>query len=288
MTDAYPPFRLDMGGRDPGTDPALPSDRAATGDAVLVVGRTAEGPVEDPDGSRTPPLPPTHVTPPPSRWTTGRVVAAVAGSFLLLTSLGLFTGSAALWIADGTLRDGDGYLMSGEEALESSGHALVSEDLVIEATGADIPERLLGTVKLEAESSSGEVFVGVGPSSEVDAYLAGVARTTVVDPGGVDGDPEYEQIEGQAPRGAPGEEDFWVASDAGTGQRSITWDPEDGTWTVVAMRPDGSASVDADVAVGATAPGIDEIATGLLLGGLVVLTAAAALLYAALRPRPRD
>jgi hypothetical protein len=301
MTDAYPPFRLDLGGRDPGTDPAL----AASGDAVLRVGRAADepatdfgaanppgaGPVAPSQPTSQPPSQPTPPSEPPApahTWTTGRVVAAVLGSLLLLGSLGLFGGSSALWIADGPLRDGDGYLMSGDERIETSGHALVSEDVVIEATGADLPERLLGTVRLEAEATSGEVFVGVGPSSAVDDYLAGVAHSVVEDPVGEDGDAEYDEVGGGAPAGAPGDEDFWVATDAGAGQRSVSWDPDDGSWTLVVMRPDGSADVTADVAVGATVPGLDEIATGLLLAGLVVLTAAVALLYAALRPRQRD
>ncbi len=70
MTDEYPPFRLDMGGRDPGTltmpppGPAL-DDRAEAADL-------RQPPPREPAG-----------------WTGGRVVAAVAGAVLMLCAVGL-------------------------------------------------------------------------------------------------------------------------------------------------------------------------------------------------------
>ena len=81
MTDEYPPFRLDMGGHDPGT---LTLPPAALQD--VPAGPTAP--------ANLPPAPPSA----PGGWTGGRIVSVVAGAVLVLCSLGLFGGSGvALW-----------------------------------------------------------------------------------------------------------------------------------------------------------------------------------------------
>jgi hypothetical protein len=80
MTDKYPPFRLDMGGHEPGTLTLPPTP-----------GSAAWEPPEVADLRQAPP-------PGPSGWTGGRIVAAVAGAVLVLCSIGLLGGSGvALW-----------------------------------------------------------------------------------------------------------------------------------------------------------------------------------------------
>ena len=92
MTDRYPPFRLDVGGPDPGTLTLLPA---------------GQGPPET--------LPPPQDYPPqaapwtrssglaggpagPGGWTAGRIVSVIAGAVLVLVSIGLFgAGGTALW-----------------------------------------------------------------------------------------------------------------------------------------------------------------------------------------------
>ena len=53
-----------------------------------------------------------------SRWTTGRVIAVVAGSVLLLVSLGLIVGGGALALA-AAQRDDDGYLVTDGVAISA-------------------------------------------------------------------------------------------------------------------------------------------------------------------------
>lgn len=264
MTDDYPPFRLDLGGDDPGSV------------------QVAE-----------PPAPaPAPGTPPTVRdWSVGRVLAVLVASMMILTAAGILVSGLVLRVADSAARDADGYLTTSAMTLESPGYALTSEEISIqgEATVVELPQRLLGTVKVEAFGLTGNgIFVGIGHSDDVAVYLDGVAKSRVIDPVGDDGSsPTYEFTDGGSPRAAPADETFWVASATGEGQQTITWEPGEGDWTLVVMNGEGTTPVKAEVEVGATVPVLDNVAYGLLIGGGVLLLAGGLVLWLAVRnPRP--
>lgn len=213
-----------------------------------------------------------------SRWTTGRVIAVVAGSVLLLVSLGLIAGGGALAVASAQ-RDDGGYLMTDEVAISASGHAITSETITIETdAGVDVPGRLIGDAKLVVTSvEEGSVFVGVAPSADVAAYLADVRHSTV---DGFDGNtPTYDAVGGGSPASLPADVGFWTASTSGTGAQTLTWEVESGDWTIVVMNADGQAPVTAAAAIGATLPMLGT-AIGVLLGagGVLLLVSLALLL----------
>ena len=213
-----------------------------------------------------------------SRWTTGRIIAVVAGSVLLLVSFGLLAGGGTLAVASAQ-RDADGYLMTDEVRISTEGHAITSETITIETdAGVDVPGRLIGDAKLVVTSAGDEpVFVGIAPSVEVDAYLAGVRHSTI---DGFDGrTPTYDAVDGGSPATIPADAGFWTASTTGTGTRTLTWDVEPGDWTLVVMNADGSAPVTATAAIGATLPALGT-AIGVLLGvgGVLLLVSLALLL----------
>jgi hypothetical protein len=267
MTDEYPPFRLDMGGPDPG-------------DTQLAVPRAAAPPPATPSGAPAPP---------PERWGAGRVLAVVVGVLVLLLGGGLATAGATLGIAERVVRDQDGYLMSPSVTLASTRSALVSEDVQL-TSGAStaLPENLLGDGRLRVDAPRGkEVFVGVARSRDAAAYLTGVGYSRVVDPGGDGEPPTYQQHAGRAPATAPGEAGIWESSAQGTGRQSVTWPLREGSWTLVVMNADGSRGVAADVAVGATLPAATFLAVTLLVTGLVLLVVGVVVLVLAVRRRAR-
>lgn len=272
MTDAYPPFRLDLGGSDPGTG---------------VV--TRPGPEQPSLVDSTPPPPPGGPPGSARRWSARRVVATVVGSLLAVISLGLVAGGGVVRLADSALRDQNGYLMSSAVRVTSPGHAVTSESLDLHdgIAAVGLPRGWVGTVRVEATGETPEpVFVGIAPTADVDGYLQGVRHSVVLDPaGGPGGVPELDQVRGRAPATAPGDELFWAASGVGEGKQTLLWEAEEGDWTLVVMNASGSAPVWADVAVGVTAPALDEVAVALLVAGLVTGVAAAALLVVALRRR---
>ena len=299
MTDVYPPFRLDMGGSDPGTGvlalgtpPVAPPMGPAAGSTPpgVETASTRPAPTPPPPSAQGPggavPTPP----PPGSHWGAGRIIAVVIGSMMAMTSLGLLAGGLALKIGDSVLRDDAGYLMSSTKTYDSPGLAVTSQNIALDDGTAefDVAGRWLGTVRVEARSATAaDIFVGIAPTSEVDAYLQGVAHTTVTDPSGPGGDPDTAYVPGDRPTLRPGDEAFWVASSAGSGEQVVTWEPQDGDWTVVVMNTEGTAPVRARVAAGAEVPVVDTVVVVLLVSGVILLAFSVLVLVLAIRrPRP--
>ncbi len=251
MTDRYPPFRMDMGGREPGARPVPPVPPTPAGGAGGAGG-----------------------------WTAGRTVAVVIGSVLLFLSTGLLAGGGALLWADGTQR-ADGYVMSGWTGITTAGYAVTGEDVELHTGGSDwVLDDVLGTARLEVRTADGdatELFVGVARTRDAEEYLHGVGHGQFRDfgPGWDGGHMRHgamEHIAGGAPGVAPGESDIWVAESSGPGTQRLDWRPADGTWTVVVMRADGARGIDVEARVGATAPGLPWLAGGLLgTGALLAL-----------------
>jgi hypothetical protein len=245
MTDQYPPFRMDMGGHDPGTLAVpLPSQRGAGG---------------GPAGGRAG----------PGRWTTGRIVSAVAGAVLLVGSIGLFgAGGTALWAQ--AQRHG-GYAELGTATYVMPGYAVASDavSLHMSSGGWDGASALIGTVRIRVTPMNQAVpaFIGIAPAGAAARYLAGVQYATVL--GAPDHHGTYTEHAGTAPAVPPGRAGIWAARAAGPGTQTLTWAVRSGEWMVIAMNADGSRPVSMRVTVAATLPALPWIAAGLLAGGVV-------------------
>ncbi|MGY1753375.1 DUF4389 domain-containing protein [Blastococcus sp. SYSU D01042] len=271
MTDAYPPFRMDMGGADPGSVPAGPAPAGPAPTGAAGVGTEAAS----------------------GGWSAGRVVALVAGALLLATSTGFFGGGSTLLWADRTQRE-DGWLVSPDAALDSARYAVTTEGIRLEGDGLDwAVDQLLGTARIEVTPAGADdgLFIGLGRTADVSRYLDGVGRSEVSDVAvRADGDDEVLRglvdVAGGPPATPPVDADVWTASSSGSGTQVLDWRPTEGDWTVVVMRADGGAGVSGEVRVGATLPGLSWF-SALLLGIGAVLAGAGALLVALAVHRPR-
>jgi hypothetical protein len=136
-------------------------------------------------------------------------------------------------------------------------------------------------IRVTAADPEPPVFVGIGPSADVDRYLAGVNHTVISD----FRTDTVEVESGGTTASAPGTQDFWVASSTGPGTRTLTWDLTDGSWTVVVMNADGRPGIDVRADLGARIPALPWIALGFLLAG-TVFAAGGALLIAGCDPPP--
>ncbi|MGY1637661.1 DUF4389 domain-containing protein [Geodermatophilus sp. SYSU D00742] len=253
MTDRYPPFRLDMGGTDPGTRPVGPGGPPPWGPAAAPV--------------------------PPAGWSTGRVVAVVVGAVLLLTSTGLLAAGAGLARADATQRE-DGHLSTPAAELATSRYALVTGSITLDVAGDEwLVDDVLGDARLQVTPADPdvEVFAGVTHTTDAERYLRGVGHRQIDELGPDGGLVEGRDVVGGAPPAAPADVDIWVAQAQGTGTQTVDWTPADGDWTVVVMRADGTAGVDVDARAGITAPGLPWLWGGLLVAGGVLLVAGALL-----------
>jgi hypothetical protein len=227
-------------------------------------------------------------SPPPiaarsSGWTPGRITALVIGALLVLISIGVLgAGGTALW-ADLTLRDSAGYVTTDVHTFSTSGSALVTVPAELDSPGVGwlYSSVVLGKVRVRVTPVGSEVpvFVGIGPSANVDRYLAGVNQTLITEFWGN----HVQTIWGGSPASAPGTQDFWVASAAGPGAQTLTWDPANGSWSVVVMNADGRPGVGVGADLGATYPALLGIAVGLLVTGGVFLIGGAFLIVVAIR-----
>jgi hypothetical protein len=211
-------------------------------------------------------------------WSAGRIAGLAIGVLLLLVGLTLLGGGGAAVWADQTQRDG-GYATTDVHEFSAPGSALatVSTDLGTAGVGWLYSPGLLDEVRIRVTplSAGQPLFVGIGPSADVDRYLAGVNHTVVTE----FWQDEVEIVDGGPASSAPGTQDFWVASDAGTGTRTVEWDPSDGAWTVVVMNANAAPGLAVGADLGARFPALFWIAFGVLAAG-AIFTAGGALLIA--------
>jgi hypothetical protein len=177
----------------------------------------------------------------------GVIALGITSGVLAVIAVGLLVATLVLgWMY--VRQDSDGFLESRTVDLSTDGYAIASEELQFEEVPVGwLPANLVGTFRVEAESSSAAVFIGLGPSSEVDDYLEGVGHSRVTSLGtffGVD----YQELEG-GPAEDPDLQDFWIATAQGTGTRQVEWEAEAGDWTIVVMNADASSGVDTAVSV---------------------------------------
>jgi hypothetical protein len=276
MTDEYPPFRLDQGPDEPApAGVGAPPSPPATQDDVA-----RRAPPVQPGGTQW------HAA--PGGWTAGRVVSVVAGSFAVVVSLGALIGGMGLLVANHTARDDGGFLTTVERPVNSTGYAVAVSARLSGAGPADtsVPQRLLGQVRLRVTPTLGDhaVFVGIGPTQQVDAYLSGVAHSRY----GTDLQARSEVPGGPAAT-PPADATFWSVSATGTGPQQLVWTPRTGSWTVVLMNADGSTGVSATADVGATFPWLGAAGGAVVaLGVLLLFTGATALTVALLRVRGHE
>ena len=217
-------------------------------------------------------------------WTAGRLTALVAGSLIALLALCLLgVGATGLW-ADLAKRDG-GFATTDVHHFSTSGVALATERTNLGTAGLGwlYSPGVLGKIRIRVTpSSSGlPLFVGIGPSDDVDRYLSGVKHTVISD----FRTEKVQTFEGGRLRSAPASQSFWVASSIGSGTRHVVWQPRDGSWTVVVAAADGRTGIDVGAGLGAKVPALLWIALGALVAGAILLTGGGVLIASALRSR---
>ncbi|GAA1599517.1 MULTISPECIES: DUF4389 domain-containing protein [Kribbella] len=267
MVDQYPPFRLDMGGDDPGTT------------------KLHEPPPTGPRFAGPPATGPAHQEP-EARMSAGRIVTLVVGVVVALASLaGLAVGGALAWLDEGR-RDSAGFVTSGQVALSSTGYAMTTENFTVNTGSTGLPRSWFGDVRVRVASTDGTpVFVGLARSADVNRYLAGVGYTTVKAIG-----PDrttYADHAGGAPSVLPATLKIWETQASGPGDQTITWPVRNGDWTLVVMAADGSRNVNVRADVGASAPALEWAWIAVLVSAAVTLLLGALLVVLAVVRRPK-
>jgi hypothetical protein len=270
LTDEYPPFRLDTGSGV--TEPAPTREDLGRADAAIPA-------VSD---RRSTPVP-------GNSWTAGRVVSVVLGALLVLGGLGsLPTGAVALWY-DQTGRDSAGYISTDLQRFSSQGYAISSDSGALRFDGpAWVADHVLGKVRITGTSTTDTpLFIGIATEHDVSAYLRTVEHTVVAQLDGYPPEPVYREHAGQALTQLPGQETFWSAKTSGTGAQRLVWQPQAGDWSIVVLNADGNRPVQADLAIGATFPLLDDLGYSLIALGLILLLVGGLLISLAVRAAHR-
>jgi hypothetical protein len=217
----------------------------------------------------------------------GRIAAIVASGVVAVASLG-FLGTGGLLLWGDSKQDDNGFISTGSERFSTETSALATDNLDVDLDGAAflLDDGAFGDVRVKAESNDGKpVFVGIARTDDVTDYLRGTSHALVTD---LDYSPfqaDYDTRQGERSPGAPSAQRFWAATARGDGEQTLTWDVDDGDWSVVVMNADGSTGVDAGISAGARVGWLGEAGWVSLGSGLVLLALAGGLLYMGVRPR---
>ena len=208
----------------------------------------------------------------------GRVVGIVIGALFGLLGLALMAGGAFLTVGYAIVTSGDGYFDADLERLSTATVAVTTEEADLQADPGPpdwVMDFLDVSVQIKATGAAdgADTFIGIGPKSDVEAYLGGAARDEIREVR-AGGDVRYRTIPGSGPVPPPTEQVFWVAAASGTGTQELSWDVAEGTWMAVLMNSDGSPGVIADVTVGAKSPAVLPVGIALLVVGLLFMIAA--------------
>ena len=202
--------------------------------------------------------------------------------FVALITIAL--GTLSLWGDSKT--DSAGFVHTGTDRYATSTAAIATDDLDIDGAGWLVDNDVLGKIRLRVDSNHDKpVFVGIARSKDVDAYLSGSAYAELTDVEYSPFEPSYRDHAGAQSPGAPAGQDIWAASTHGPGTQTLTWDVEDGSWSVVVMNADGSPGVDAGVSAGARITWLGTLGWSLMGAGILMLAGGTALVVTGARRR---
>ena len=188
---------------------------------------------------------------------TTKVVLGAVSMFLFIIAACLLVATIALAWLYGTQRNPEGFVESQEVSMTTGGYAITSTDLDLGALPEDwIPSDVVGTLQVQAQSEDGSpLFVGVGPSNDVETFLTDVEHTEVTRFGNQER-LSYTDHPGSVIPQPPGDLGIWTVSSEGVGRRTLDWEPESGQWTLVVMNSDAASGLDVSASVGVNTPWI--------------------------------
>ncbi len=222
-----------------------------------------------------------------------RVLLFAFGGLAVLLSAAMLVGGATIAWVDETARDDAGYLTTSTGQFLTNSFAMTSDPFDVEIGNYRkwiSDEDALGRVRLQAESADPDVgvFVGIGPTADVERYLADVELDRVSGLFEEPLQPTYVRRAGSGAPALPTAQSFWVESASGRGEQTITWKAESGRWTVVAMNADGSKGVDVRARAGAEFALLNWLGPVLLGAGALVFCIGAGMILLGARGTNRS
>mgnify|MGYP001820953170 CR=1 FL=1 len=208
-----------------------------------------------------------------------KLISALVGVTMVIGSLGIAAAGTFMVAATD---DVDGFISLGPVRVQTDSAAVLGDDIDV---FLDEPVRggvVLGFDDIKARlavdsRNDKDLFVGIGPSDEVNRYLAGTSYSVVEV---FNDDVVLDSFAGSLATGRPADQDFWVTS---TLEDTLTWNLESGNWSVVLMNEDGSTGIDSAVTVAGKVPFLRPIGAALIVVGLIGLGVGVLLTYFGIR-----
>jgi hypothetical protein len=217
-----------------------------------------------------------------------RVVRVLLGVVAILLAIPLMGGGAALWLA-GQHRTAGGWFATSLDQVGTRGYAIVVPDVdALLRRDAPVVRGTATGLRITAQVGAAATFVGLAPRPAVQRYLDGVPYVSIDRVRLALGrlPVTARQVGGsRQPATAPAEQPFWVVA---SGRGTVEWSPgsvRGQELALVVMRFDGSAGVDARLAVGVRPGWLGAVSWALLVVGVAGLAAGLALVLWPVRPR---
>ena len=213
-----------------------------------------------------------------------KIVLIVLGGVLLVIGVLVAIGGGALMALFGS----NDTLSSGVQHVLTPTRALVSPAGSIQ--GASGAQTVFGNVRLRITATPAgaghDLFLGIGPASAVNRYLSSVSHDEATDVSVTPFHLTLTRHGGTSTPPPPASQSFWVAKASGN-HPTLTWTVTDGSYRVVAMNTDTAAPVAFTGGLALTIPHLFGIGIGLLIGGIVLILIAIALIVLGVRARSR-
>lgn len=219
----------------------------------------------------------------PNSQRTGHRLGLRIAAFGLAVLLVVLGGASLVGAA--AQRGEGGYFTTPGAWFHSRTAALTTREINVGSTRAtpgnpavDVGDFARVRVRVRSADHKEAIFVGVGPTDKVRAYLAGTAHEEFSGASFKPFHASFRRVPGATRADSPTAQHFWVATSVGAGPRTLEWDKSRGAWSLVVMRANGApglGDVHADVGLRFGFP--LPLGIGLVGVGLVVLAFAVAL-----------
>lgn len=189
-----------------------------------------------------------------------RVVAMTLGIVLAVIGLGFL--ATAPFLSDFTAESAE---------FETDGYAVLGDSWNEDVYGAG---GLIENTRIEVDTAGDTpIFAGFASPEDAEAYLGAVQRT-YLHRGTASHGPTVEDVEGAAPAGLPGDQDFWVVRAEGEGVLTLDLSADEldgGEYVPVVMNADGTPVVGGEARIDYEIPAMPWFVAGLVALGIVGL-----------------
>jgi hypothetical protein len=201
------------------------------------------------------------------------------GIGVALVVLGLFATVAGVALV--VLVGADGSVGLAPTRLIGSGYAITLPQLDV----PNLPDGQRVRVDVALQQGDRPMFLGIGPTTDVDAYLRDVP-IDVIEQIDQPGAARTSSVAGDAQPAAPEAQAFWAITATGDAP-SISWTAQPGEWTLVVMATPPHRPVNVTATGSVTLPILGPLGFVLLAIAIAVLGAGAWIIVRAVRATAR-